>query len=145
MLGGVEPEMLGGFDSEMLYLQLPRRLRSPRQIRSGLGSGIVAVEAVTCQPFTVELKLQDPRCSTERKLQVRAAREQVPITIAKASTLYTLQGSTTTPGMIYHFRTPRRLNHEQKELVFCYFGRRQRREPTQPRKQPRLSKIHKKL
>ena len=107
--------------------------------------GTVAVEAVTCQPFTVELKLQDPRCSTERKLQVRAAREQVPITIAKASTLYTLQGSTTTPGMIYHFRTPRRLNHEQKELVFFNFGRRQRREPTQPRKQPRLSKIHKKL
>ena len=88
------------------------------KIRSGLGSGIVAVEAVTCQPFTVELKLQDPRCSTERKLQVRAAREQVPITIAKASTLYTLQGSTTTPGRIYHFRTPRRLSHEQKDLVF---------------------------
>ena len=75
------------------------------------------MEAVTCQPFTVELKLQDPRCSTERKLQVRAAREQVPLTIAKASTLYTLQGSTTTPGMIYHFRTPRRLNHEQKWIA----------------------------
>ena len=32
------------------------------------------------------------------------------LTIATASTLYTLQGATTTPGMIYHFRTPRRLS-----------------------------------
>ena len=112
---------------------------------TGLRPGIVAVETVTCQPFTIELELEDPRCSGARLLKVKAVREQVPLTIATASTLYTLQGATTTPGMIYHFRTPRRLNHEQKELVFFYFGRRQRREPTQPRKQPRLSKIHKKL
>ena len=77
---------------------------------TGFGPGIVAVEAVTCQPFTIELELEDPRFSRARVLKVRAAREQVPLTIATASTLYTLQGATTTPGMIYHFRTPRRIN-----------------------------------
>ena len=84
---------------------------------TGLGAGIAAVEAVTCPPFTVEVKLQDPRCSGERTLQVKAAREQVPLTIATASTLYTLQGATTTPGMIYHFDTPRRISAEQKWIA----------------------------
>ena len=81
---------------------------------TGFGPGIVAVEAVTCQPFTIELELEDPRFSRARVLKVRAAREQVPLTIATASTLYTLQGATTTPGMIYHFRTPRRISGVMK-------------------------------
>ena len=34
----------------------------------------------------------------------------MPLTIAAASTLFTLQGAATTPGMIYHFRTPRRIS-----------------------------------
>ncbi len=84
---------------------------------TGFGPGIVAVEAVTCQPFTIELEVEDPPFSRARVLKVRAAREQVPLTIAKASTLYTLQGSTITPGMIYHFRTPRRLSSEQKWIA----------------------------
>ena len=84
---------------------------------TGLGAGIVAVEAVTCQPFTIEVKLQDPQFSGERTLQVKAAREQVPLTVATASTLYTLQGATTTPGMIYHFRTPRRIRSEMKWIA----------------------------
>ena len=77
----------------------------------------VAVETVTCQPFTIELQLEDPQCSRTRLLKVKAAREQVPLTIATASTLYTLQGATTTPGMIYHFRTPRRLSGEMKWIA----------------------------
>ena len=40
---------------------------------------------------------------------VRARREQVPLTIVSASSLYTLQGTTATPGLIYHWRTPKRL------------------------------------
>ena len=84
---------------------------------TGLGPGIVAVEAVTCQPFTIELELEDPRFSRARVLKVRAAREQVPLTIATASTLYTLQGATTTPGMIYHFRTPRRISGVMKWIA----------------------------
>ena len=84
---------------------------------AGLGPGIVAVEAVTCQPFTIELELEDPRFSRARVLKVKAAREQVPLTIATASTLYTLQGATTTPGMIYHFRTPRRISSVMKWIA----------------------------
>jgi hypothetical protein len=84
---------------------------------SGLGPGIVAVETVTCQPFTVEIEVEDPRCSRARVLTVRAAREQVPLTIAAASTLYTLQGTTTTPGLIYHFRTPRRITNVMKWIA----------------------------
>ena len=84
---------------------------------SGLGPGIVAVETVACQPFTVEIELEDQRCSGARVLTVRAAREQVPLTIAAASTLYTLQGTTTTPGLIYHFRTPRRISNVMKWIA----------------------------
>jgi len=83
----------------------------------GLGPGIVALEAVTCQPFTIELELEDTRCARTRLLKVKAAREQVPLTIATASTLYTLQGATTTPGMIYHFRTPRRITGVMKWIA----------------------------
>jgi len=79
--------------------------------------GTVAVEAVTSQPFTTELELEDLRVSGARQVNVKAVREQVPLTIATASTLYTLQGTTTTPGMIYHFRTPRRLSGEMKWIA----------------------------
>ena len=84
---------------------------------TGLGPGMIAVEAVTCQPFTLELELEDPQCSRARLVKVKAAREQVPLTIATASTLYTLQGTTTTPGLIYHFRTPRRLSAVMKWIA----------------------------
>ena len=80
------------------------------ETESGLGPGVIAVETVTSQPFTVEVELEDQGCSRARSLKVRAAREQVPLTIATASTLYTLQGTTTTPGLIYHVRIPRRLS-----------------------------------
>ena len=84
---------------------------------TGLGPGMVAVEAVTCQPFTVDLELEDTPSSRARLLKVKAAREQVPLTIATASTLYTLQGTTTTPGLIYHFRTPRRISVVMKWIA----------------------------
>ena len=84
---------------------------------TGLGPGIIAVEAVTCQPFSIELELEDPQCSRARLVKVKAAREQVPLTIATASTLYTLQGTTTTPGLIYHFRTPRRISAVMKWIA----------------------------
>ena len=79
------------------------------ETESGLGPGVVAVETVTSQPFTVEVELEDQRCSRARSIKPRAAREHVPLTIATASTLYTLQGTTTTPGLICHFRTPKRI------------------------------------
>ena len=84
---------------------------------TGLGPGIVAVEALTCQPFTIELELEDQSCSKAVLMKVKAAREQVPLTIATASTLYTLQGTTATPGLVYHFRTPRRLSPVMKWIA----------------------------
>ena len=84
------------------------------ETESGLGPGVVAVETVTSQPFTVEVELEDQGCSRARSLKARAAREQVPLTIATASTLHTVQETTTTPGLIYHFRTPRRLSTVMK-------------------------------
>ena len=84
---------------------------------TGLGPGIVAIEAVTCQPFSIELKLEDQQGSRIREFVVKAAREQVPLTIATASTLYTLQGTTATPGLIYHFRTPKRISNVMKWIA----------------------------
>ena len=54
---------------------------------TGLGPGIIAVDMITCQPFTVDIELEDQRCSEVRCLKVRVVREQVPLTIAGASTL----------------------------------------------------------
>ena len=84
---------------------------------TGLGPSIAAVEAVTFPPFTIKLELADSRCARSRLLKVKAAREQVPLTIATASTLYTRQGATATPGMIYHFRTPRRISGGMKWIA----------------------------
>ena len=41
---------------------------------------------------------------------LRVQRRQVPLTIKAASTLHTLQGATTEPGLIFHWRFP---------LFFC--------------------------
>ena len=84
---------------------------------TGLGPGIVAIEAVKSLPLSIELELEAQGCSGPRVLKVKATRVQVPLTIATASTLYTLQGTTTTPGLIYHFRTPRRISGVMKWLA----------------------------
>ena len=79
----------------------------------GLGPGVIAVEKQLCQPFATNLKL-----TTARVLKVRARREQVPLTIVTASTLYTLQGTTAEPGLIYYFRIPRRLDKVMKWIAW---------------------------
>ena len=84
---------------------------------TGLGPGIIAVEKKLCDPFTTEVELTDERCSRSRLLKVRVKRQQVPLTIATASTLYTLQGTTTEPGLIYYFNTPRRLSKVMKWIT----------------------------
>ena len=88
---------------------------------TGLGPGIIAVEKYLCQPFATEVKLTESWCSRARVLKVRARREQVPLTIVMASTLYTLQGTTAEPGLIYYFRTPRRLEKVMKWIA-CYMA-----------------------
>ena len=54
-------------------------------------------------------------------MEVRARREQLPLTITAASTLYTLQGGTAEPDLIYYFRTPRRLSNVMK-WICCYMA-----------------------
>jgi hypothetical protein len=77
---------------------------------TGLGPGVVAVQAVMSDTLSVTVELGPGRGSGTRSLGVRCKRMQMPVTIVTASTLYTLQGSTATPGLIYHFKTPRRLS-----------------------------------
>ena len=84
---------------------------------TGLGPGIIAVDKQLCDPFSTELELTDAWCSRARVLKVRARREQVPLTIATASTLYTLQGTTAEPGLIYYFPTPQRLSNVMKWIA----------------------------
>ena len=52
-----------------------------------------------------------------KSLDVRARRKQLPTTIVTASTLYSLQGTTTIPGLIYHFKVPRRLSAAMKWIA----------------------------
>ena len=87
----------------------------------GLGPGIIAVEKHLCQPFATDVKLTESWCSRARVLKVRARREQVPLTIVKASTLYILRGTTAEPGLIYYFRIPRRLDKVMKWIA-CYMA-----------------------
>ena len=87
----------------------------------GLGPGIIAVEKCLCDPFSAELELTDAWCSRARVLKIRARREQVPLTIVTASTLYTLQGTTAEPGLIYYFKTPRRISKVMKWIA-CYMA-----------------------
>ena len=86
---------------------------------TGLGPGVVAVSAVMSEPFsvTIDIPSDSGRCSIARSIGVRARREQVPLTIATATTLYTLQGTTATPGLIHHFRTPRRVSKLMKWIA----------------------------
>ena len=88
---------------------------------TGLGPAIIAIEKQLCEPFSSEMELTDERCSRARLLKVRARREQVPLTIVTASTLYTLQGTTAEPGLIYYFNTPRRLSKVMKWIA-CYMA-----------------------
>ena len=74
-----------------------------------------------CEPFVVDVELTDSWSSKARVLKVKARREQVPLTIVTASTLYTLQGTTAEPGLIYYFRTPRRLSIVMKWIA-CYMA-----------------------
>jgi len=85
----------------------------------GLGAGIVAVEATTSLPFslTLQVPIRIGRQEGKRDIDVRARRQQIPLTIANASTLYTLQGATCDPGLIYHWKAPRRLSPLMKWIA----------------------------
>ena len=49
--------------------------------------------------------------------QAKVIRTQVPITTVKASTLHVLQGTTTDPGLIFHWVFPRLLRRDLRWLA----------------------------
>ena len=49
--------------------------------------------------------------------QAKVIRTQIPITTVKASTLHVLQGTTTDPGLIFHWVFPRNLRRDVRWLA----------------------------
>jgi hypothetical protein len=87
---------------------------------TGLGAGIIAVSPIlTPEPFFLEIEVPffgAPKQKPKR-IKVKATRMQVPLVIQSASTLYTLQGATADPGLIFHWRFPALLNKEMRWLT----------------------------
>ena len=87
---------------------------------TGLGPGIIAVSP-TLSPEPFYLEVQVPSAGEpEHKLKsmkVKATRQQLPLVIQSASTLYTLQGATADPGLIFHWRFPAKLSKETRWLT----------------------------
>ena len=54
-----------------------------------------------------------------KRIKVKATRLQVPLVIQNASTLYTLQGATADPGLIFQWRFPAKLTKEMRWLTVC--------------------------
>ena len=52
-----------------------------------------------------------------RTISVKARREQLGLVVYNASTLYTLQGATADPGLIFHWRFPGRLDKQMRWLT----------------------------
>ena len=61
------------------------------------------------------MEVEDTASSARYDLKVQ--RRQLPMTIKKASTLYTLQGVTATPGLIFHWKFPRFYSAEMRLLA----------------------------
>ena len=77
-------------------------------------AGCIAVEPqLSRSNFAVEV--QDPGADCVYTLQVR--RKQLPMTIKTASTINTLQGVTTDPGLIFHWKFPRFFSEELRWLA----------------------------
>ncbi len=77
-------------------------------------AGCVAVEPqLSHRSFAVEV--EDTASGARYCLKVQ--RRQLPMTIKKASTLYTLQGVTATPGLIFHWKFPRFFSAELRWLA----------------------------
>lgn len=76
------------------------------------------------RPFTNQqgwsLKVTIPgslATGTEEEISVKIRRTQIPLVTVKASTLHVLQGTTTDPGLIFHWRFPRRLQADMRWLA----------------------------
>ena len=75
------------------------------------------------KPFTNQqgwpLKVSVPSTTggVNDELCVKVRRTQMPLVTVKASTLHVLQGATTDPGLIFHWRVPRRLQADMRWLA----------------------------
>ena len=77
-------------------------------------AGCIAVKPqLSHRSFPVEV--QDP--GSETWYTIRVQRRQLPMTIKKASTINTLQGVTTDPGLIFHCTFPRFFSEELRWLA----------------------------
>jgi hypothetical protein len=65
----------------------------------------------------IELPLSGAPEHKPKRVKVKATRMQVPLVIQNASTLYTLQGATADPGLIFHWRFPAMLSKEMRWLT----------------------------
>ena len=67
-------------------------------------------------PFRVEVSIQS--AATEHaQANVKVQRKQIPLTVRTASTLYTLQGITANPGLIFHWKFHRGMSEELRWLA----------------------------
>ena len=75
------------------------------------------------RPFTnqrswsLTVALPNPSGLERRDVQVKVRRTQIPLVTIKASTLHVLQGTTTDPGLIFHWCFPRRLQGDMRWLA----------------------------
>ena len=77
-------------------------------------NGCIAIQPqLSPRAFLVEVK--DP--GSDHVYTLRVKREQLPVTNLKASTIHTLQGTTTTPGLIFHWKFPRFFSEELRWLA----------------------------
>ena len=87
---------------------------------TGLGAGIIAVSpTLASEAFFLEVDVPSLGAPDQKpkRIKVKAMRKQVPLVIQNASTLYTLQGATADPGLIFHWRFPALLSREMRWLT----------------------------
>lgn len=87
---------------------------------TGLGPGIIAVSpTLTPEPFYLEVQVPIAGAPEHKQkiIKVKATRQQLPLVIQNASTLYTLQGATADPGLIFHWRFPSKSTKEMRWLT----------------------------
>ena len=63
-------------------------------------------------PWSLEVKLEGGHIAT-----VKVKRKQLPLVCLTASTLHVLQGCTCEPGLIFHWKFPRRLTRDMVWLA----------------------------
>ena len=71
---------------------------------------VVAITPFTMTPWALEVPFDENRIA-----KVKVRRKQLPLTCKNASTLHVLQGCTCDPGLIFHWKFPRR---PSKDMVW---------------------------